>query len=692
MEAEAHTRRQLAAIMFSDIVGYTAMMGRDELAAMHALKGHRDHLRDILPRFNGRLLGEIGDGTLSSFQSAVDAVNCALELQSELASVPEFRLRVGIHVGDVLFTDDNVYGDGVNVASRIHALATPGAICISATVYDDIRNQPELRTKALRDLGEQHLKNVSRPIRVYVLTPDAMMAKPHRALAIRMPARAMLSAAVVLVIGAIAFAVVKWKPAIMSLSSSSSTPPPQTQPAAHEIRSIAVLPLDNFSGDSAQEYFVDGMTDELTTDLAKISALRVISRGSVMQYKGAHRPATPQIARALNVDAILEGSVMRAGDKVRITAQLIDAPNDKHLWADSFERDSRDVLAMQDELALAIARQINIALTPVEQARLSKRYEVNPAALDAYLKGMAALTKVTAEGFQQATEYFNESITIDPNFARGYAGLGSVYLTAADLTMSNQVAMPKARELLAKAQQLDDDIADVHSWLGDIDATYDYDWSAAEAEHRRAVELEPGSSIAHLLYGDMLTALTRYDEAEQQLRLGQLLDPMSPYPHLDLGQLYNAKRDYPKALREFSAALQIQPNWWVANFHRGITYSRMGHYRESYKELEKAVALAPLPGSIAVLGTTYARSGRTADARKELDRLNHLPPQLYVAPCYPAWIHLALGEKDIGFALLDKAYEERSGCLQNLLSVTEYDEFRSDPRFIKLTKEVGLAK
>src|SRR5712691_6791202 len=406
----ANPTRELAAIMFSDIAGYTAIMGRDERKALRALDDHRDLLRTILPRFNGRLVGEIGDGTLSSFHSALDAVNCARAAQAALQDDPSLKLRIGIHLGD-----------GVNVASRIHALASPGAICISANVYDEIRNKPEFQVK---DLGEQKFKNVERPMRVYSLAASAPSV-PLSAAQPRVGRRAILAGVGALLLAAVAYGVAKWRLPAPSI--------PATQPAtARVIRSIAVLPLDNYSRDPNQEYFADGMTDELITDLAKISALRVISRGSVMQYKGAHRPPTPEIAKALNVDAVVEGSVVRIGDRVRISAQLIDALADKHLWAKSYERNSRDVLALQDELASAIARQINIELTPDEQARFAKAHPVKPEAHEAYLKGRYYLSSYTQAGVKKAIDQFELAIKADPSFALPYTGLADAYTYGED--------------------------------------------------------------------------------------------------------------------------------------------------------------------------------------------------------------------------------------------------------------------
>jgi len=685
--------RELAAIMFSDIVGYTALMGRDEREGLRAVREHRERLRAVLPLFNGRLIGEVGDGTLSSFHSAVDAVNCARELQATLVENPELRLRIGIHVGDVVFTDKTVLGDGVNIASRIHELAPPGGCCISERVYEEIRNKPEFH---VQDLGEKHLKNVARPIRAYALTAADAPGQPRSSLRSSTDAgqsrrrRLAIGVGALLIIAIVGISTWKW----IGLSSVWS-PVGAHAPA---MRSIAVLPLENLSGDPAQEYFADGMTDELITDLAKISGLRVISRTSVMKFKGEHREQLPEIAKALGVNTIVEGSVLRIGDKVRITAQLIDAPTDKHLWADSYERDTRDVLTLQDEVASTIAQQIDVELTPNEQARLAHPRPVNPEALEAGLKGRYFIGKGTSEGYQKAKECFEQAIKIAPDFAGGYVGLAAVYAVAGDIFVSNQEVMPKAKELLATALRLDDTNADAHSWLGWIHWNYDYDWVAAETEYRRAIELAPGNADIHASYGSMLIWQARFDEAEPELKLAQLLDPVFAPNYLNMGQLFNvrgyylnAPGDYQKALEQCRKAVEIDPSYWPAyTLCFAYSYDRMGNHSQALKAFEKGVAIEPVPMSIALLGYGYAKSGNRDRARKVIEQLDHFPAQTYVSPCWPAFVHLALGENDLALDLLEKAYQERSGCLTDLKTDRDWDPLRSDPRFIDLLKKVGL--
>ena len=671
-------KRELAAIMFSDIAGYTSIMGRDEHQAMRALAAHRELLRSLLPRFNGRLVSETGDGTLSSFQSAVDAVSCAREIQAALGDDGDLHLRIGIHVGDVVFTNNTVLGDGVNVASRIHGLAPPGGICISANVYDEIRNKPGMRAK---DLGEKKLKNVSRPIRVYALALVPAVERPTQK-TVGKRWGAIAAGVGALTLAAVVYGVARWR---------SFGPRPGGQPAAENriIRSIAVLPLNNFSGDPNQEYFADGMTDELTTDLAKISALRVISRTSVMQFEGEHRKPVPEIARELNVDAVVEGSVLRIGDKVRITAQLIDAAADKHLWAESYERDSRDVLALQDEVASAIARQINIELTPDEQARFASARPVNQQAHDALLKGLYNLRKHSPEGDTEAGEYFSQAIRIDPKFAEAYAALAGFYVVAAagSLSLSPREVMPKAREAAEKALELDDSLAAAHVVVGRIKFSYDFDWSGGEAELQRAITLDPNSAPAHSWYGWLLTMEGRFDQGEAEFERASELDPLHLSFILNVGLPLMFRGQFDKAIEQVSKVLAMDPNFGFAYFDLGKIDIASGKPAEGIVELQKTGSLRSWSTLIGYLGYAYAASGRRDEAKKLIDELSH---RRYAAPDAIAIIYLGLGDKEGALEWLSKAYQDRSYNLIFLKVDHSWDPLRFDPRFIDLLKKVGL--
>jgi adenylate cyclase len=599
----AAPRRELAAIMFSDIAGYTAIMGRDEQEGLDARNSHRELLRTILPRFNGQLLGDLGDGALSSFHSAIDAVHCARAFQAATGNAPRFKIRVGIHVGDVLFADNTVIGDGVNVASRIVALAEPGAICISERVYEEIRNQ---RGMAVKSLGQKNLKNVSRPIGVYLLSEgvDSAGAAESSAWTARMKKGVSLVGVGAIVIAALAYvALTRHAPAPNSVTPMSSGP--------HVIRSIAVLPLDNYSGDPRQEYFADGMTDELTTDLATISQLRVISRGSVMQFKGEHRPSTPQIAKLLNVDAVVEGSVLRVDDKVRITAQLIDAPADKHLWAKSYERDSRDVLALQDELASAIAREINVQLTPGERARLTSAPTVNPQAHDAYLKGRYFFNRPSDENLKKAIAQFEEASRLDPNFAPAYSGLSDAYLWAGynEGVFTAAQAMPKAKAAAEKAIQLDDHSAEAHTSLAVFKLFYEFDWADCEREFRRAFTLDPNYAFAHDQFGLALALQGRLDEGLAESKRAIELDPLSPEITIDAATALAWQGNYEAAKQEARKAGDLDPAFFFAHYTAGWIDIEAGKISDAVPELQKATAIDSPAWVAAVLGYAYGASG-----------------------------------------------------------------------------------
>jgi adenylate cyclase len=677
--ASSHTR-ELAAIMFSDVVGYTAIMGRDENEALRALDAHRELLRSFLPKYDGRMGGEIGDGTLTSFHSAFDAMNCARELQASLHQ-PELKVRIGIHLGDVVFSNNTILGDGVNIASRIHALAPPGGICVSANVYDEIRNKPGSH---FRDLGQQRFKNVSRPIRVYQIVGDALDTMPVKGRARRRRAELIAGASALILTGLIVVTMRSRSPAPASLPAPSV--------AKHTINSIAVLPLDDFSGDPNQEYFADGLTDELTTDLATISALRVISRGSVMQFRGEHRPSTPEIARMLDVDAVIEGSVARSGDKVRVTAQLIDAPADKHLWARSYERDSRDVLAMQDEIAQAIAREVNVELTSAEQAHFANSRKVNPAAHDAYLKGRYIMESDTEERVQKAIEQFEEAIKIDPNFALPYTGLADAYSYGADWFFPAVEVMPKAKAASEKALQLDDSLAEAHTSLALIKYQFDFDWTGSEREFRRAIELNPNYAFGHDQYGYLLAWQGRFDESLAEFQRASELDPLSPGITTDVGAPLVFQAKYEAAKERGRKALELDPGFNFAQWGLGWTDLHAGNFKEAIPELEKARVIDSPPFIAGFLGYAYAKAGDHAKAEAIIAELKRKSSRRFVSPACIALVYLGLGEKQRALEGLEKAYEVRSQWMSLLKVDTIFDPLRSEPRFIELLKKVGLDK
>ncbi len=463
------------------------------------------------------------------------------------------------------------------------------------------------------------------------------------------------------------------------------------EPSAPRIQSIAVLPLENLSQDPEQEYFADGMTDELITKLAQISALRVISRTSAMRYKGTKKSVS-EIARELHVDAVVEGAVMRAGDRVRISAQLIEAPTDHHLWAASYERDLRGVLSMQDEVTRAIVSEIRVKLTAREQARLANTHPIDPEAYRFYLQGRYYRYKLTPEGLLKATEYFQQALARDPAYALAYAGLADAYDSLAFFTVLSPLeVMPKAKAAAVKALEIDDNLAEAHASLGWAGFTYDRDWPAAGRHLERAIVLNPAYPLAHSYYSLYLGALGRSEEGLTEAKRALDLDPVSPaIVHYMVVQLYVARR-FDEAIEQCRKTLELDPSFTPVHGTLGHVYAAKGMYREALAEYEQYSALSGgSPGSTAFVGYAHARLGQRSYAFRVLDRLRAASKQRYVPALSFAIVYVGLGEKEQAFMWLEKAYEERTNSLAYLKVQATWDPLRSDPRFADLVRRIGL--
>jgi TolB-like protein/DNA-binding winged helix-turn-helix (wHTH) protein/Flp pilus assembly protein TadD len=462
-------------------------------------------------------------------------------------------------------------------------------------------------------------------------------------------------------------------------------------PAPAGIRSIAVLPLENLSGDASQNYFADGMTDELITDLAQISALRVISRTSVMVYKGARKPL-PQIARELNVDAIVEGTVLRSGDQVRITAQLIEASTDKHLWSQSYEGELRDTLALQNRVAGAIADQIRINLTPQEQAALKNVKVVNPEAYESYLKGRYFWNKRTADGLKVALAYFKQAIEEDPKYAEAYSGLADTYALLGDwqyAVMTPKEAFPKAKAAAVKALELDGSLGEAHNSLAFVLDGFDWDFDSAGREFQRAIELSPGYATAHHWYAWHLGLLGRFDDAIAEMTKAQNLDPLSLIINADLAELLGLAHSYDESIRQSRKTIEMDPNFALAHNHLAQAYLQKHMYDEAVAELQKAVKLSGgSPTCLANLARAYIASGKRSEAVKLLGDLKKRSNPGYSNAAEIAMIYASLGDTDQAMTWLEKGYEERFN--PGVLLRPGFDPLRSDPRFQNLVRRIGL--
>jgi TolB-like protein/Tfp pilus assembly protein PilF len=458
--------------------------------------------------------------------------------------------------------------------------------------------------------------------------------------------------------------------------------------APGQITSIAVLPLENLMGDSEQDYFVAGMHEALITELSKIGALTVISRTSAMRYQNTDK-SVPEIARELGVDAVVEGSVFRVENTVRITAQLIEAATDRHLWADNFDRELRDILALHSDVARAIANEIKIKLTLQEQARLVRPRPVDAEAYQLYLRGRYHWNQRTQEGFQKGLEFFEQALERDPTYPLAYAGLADSYnLLANYFFLPPQEAFPRAKAAAIKALEIDDTLAEAHTSLAFARHHYDWDWSGAEGEYKRALELNPGYATAHQWYAEYLTTVGRHEEAIAEIRRAQELDPLSLVIDSNVGRLlYHAHR-YDQAIDELQNTLRLDPNYFWAHVFLGMAFEQKGMYAEAIAEFQKVAALSGGEPNVP-LAHTYAASGRTDDARKMLKALQ----QRYgedVESYFMGGIHAALGEKDEAFAWLEKAYEEHSFFLVFLKTEPWFDPLHTDPRFQDLLRRMNF--
>lgn len=460
------------------------------------------------------------------------------------------------------------------------------------------------------------------------------------------------------------------------------------------IDSIAVLPLKNLSDDREQDYFADGMTEALITNLGKVGALRVISRTSVMRYKDTKKPL-PEIARELQVDALVEGTVSRAGDRLRITANLIQASPERHIWAETYERNLSDVIALQNDVARTITQQIQVQLTPEEHVRLSASRLVDPEAYKLYIKGRYFWVKRNRESFDRAMGYFQQAIDRDPTYAAPYSGLADCYvLFGSSFDVGGQApndVQPKAKAAALKALELDHSLADAHNSIAYIKLTYDWDWTGAEAEFKKSLALNPGHAHGHHWYAHLLLSSGRPEEALAESNRALELDPVSPIINLHLGWHYLYTKQHDRAIEQLAKTLELDPDYALAHWYLGLAYEQKKMYPDALREMGRAKDL--LPTNLAVqcdIGHLYAVSGDKGDAEKMIAKLKEESARRYVNQYELALIYIGLGQNDQAFKALERAYREHSDMMVYLNVDPRLDYIRSDSRFADLIRRVGV--
>ena len=690
--------RKLAAIMFTDMMGYSALSQVNEKLGQELLEEHRQLLRGIFPRFHGTEIKTIGDAFLVEFNSALEAAQCAIAIQRALAkrnadapAERQIQVRIGIHIGDVVHRGGDVYGDGVNIASRIEPLAGAGGICVSMDVERQIRNSLEAR---FEKLAPTELKNISITMDLFrIVLPwekqksdvpgrsdshsDAGGRGQKSEVRKRSVALSPSKLLPVTILVLVALGVGRWW---TTRSRNTSSP--------SRITSLAVLPFKNYSADNSQEYFADGMTDLLTTELSGIGALTVKSHQSALKFKGSTK-SMPEIGQELHADAIMEGSVLRDGNHVTVNVQLIEALTDRHLWAKKFEGDVANIFKMRNEVVEAIAHEIQAAISPEQSSRLSSARSVNPDALQQYLLGRQAWNRQNEKGFDEALEHFSRAKEIDPELALAWAGLADVYCSAADATIPAREAGLKAKAAADRALQLDDSLAEAHTAEGAV-AANDFRWADSERELHRAIELNPNYAPAHWQYGWLLIWVGRIDEAQTQTERAVELDPLSAVMTIDACVPYALKKDYDKAIAQSHKAMQLDPSFFLPHFALGWIEIVRGDYANAIQELHAAQSLDTNPIITAYLGFAYGRSGQKGKAVETLNDLDQLAQRRFVTPFCQALVYAGLGEGSQAIDWLEKAYGERSAWIGWLKVQPMLDPLRSNPRFQALYKKMNF--
>ncbi len=673
--------RRLSAIMFTDMVGYSALTQKNEALALDLLDEHRKILRPFFPKHDGREIETAGDSFFVEFNSAVEATNCAIEIQTTLhernKTVPRERsilLRIGLHIGDVVYMEQHVHGDGVNIAARMEPLAQPGGICISEDVARQIRNKISY---PVVKLGEEKLKNISMPMDIYcIVLPWLHFDKFHKPYSRKKFTVYSLALLCVLITIGVFFFLKNYSSKDLSYS---------------KLR-LAVLPLANISNDAKDEYFADGMTEELISGLSKISGLNVIARTSVMKYKVTDKDIS-QIGQELMVGTILEGSVRKMENKARITVQLINVSTQEHLWSMEYDRDLKDIFMTQSEIAQNVANELKVRLVSSEKEQLKKSSTENRIAFEEYLIGKHFLNQKTPESIQTAIIHFENSIKEDALFALPYANLAYCYTligVAGYSTVARNDAEIKAKEAVMKSLQIDSTLAEAHAALGYIKFRVDWDWNGAEKELKKAVELKPGYATAHEWYALFLAVRERLDEALKEMHKAYELDPVSSSVNTGLARIYDFRNELDKAKIQIEKTIALDSNYAEAHFTEGMIYYKTKEYEKSVSALQKAIELSGRrPVMLGMLGVVYTKLGKTNDAKKLLAELESSPmnnDKLWAAMT----IKSGLGQSEEFFKDLEKLLDDKYGILIYMRVSRDFYKENNDPRYHQILKRIGL--
>lgn len=636
--------RQLAAILFADMTGYTALMQENEQLARAKRQRLKEVLEHTIARFHGKILQYYGDGSLSIFNSAIDSVHAAIEIQQQLLQHPKVDLRIGIHTGDVIIEEEAIYGDGVNLASRIESLAVPGGVFVSEKVFDEIRNQEHIQT---RELGYFELKNIKQPIRVFAIANNGIIV-----------------------------------PGRSEVRGKTAAP----------VNRLAVLPFVNMSADPENEYFSDGITEELLNTLTRVDGLQVTSRTSAFAFKGKNDDIR-DIAIQLNVDKILEGSVRKAGNRVRITAQLINAADGFHIWSETYDRKLDDIFEVQDEISGIIANKLKENLSGAERPAIRSSVK-NIAAYTHYLKGLHFKNKITPADTRKAIECFKQAIAIEPGYAEAHAMVAQSYCSLGTMgQMIPHTAFEIGHQYADKALELDADIAEGHIAKAMAFLYYEWKWDEAYDALQKAIELNPSRVEAYDLLGFYYIAKAQKSEGVKVLEHAEQIDPLSPTIIRSLGTMYIFEERFDDAIRQADKLLEMNPEMRSAIELKAWAIGMKGDWESALVLFEEVHRLTghPLKGLMG-LGVCYARCGMMDKALECVHKLElrqqQEPDSVVDGDLAAVW--LGIGDIDKTYYYLNECIDKRMGPVACFIEYPPYKVVKADPRFNDLKQRMGI--
>jgi len=629
--------------LFAAIDGYAEIKAQDKQHALDLSRTAREIMKPLIEQHNGIWMHERDGKIYINFTAPEDAVNYSVAVQQALQNESELKLRIGIHTVD--FKTGIMTGDVV--ASAISETTVSGGVSISDNVYSAIQDRTDIKAEFFKQMK---LEGVERTIRVYTLAGEGL-AEP-----------------------------------VTKSSADDSVSKTKPQP------SIAVLPFINMSADPEQEYFCDGMAEEIINKLSQIEDLRVIARTSSFYFKGEKVDIT-DIGKKLTVEWVLEGSVRKAGNRVRVTAQLVKVSDQTHIFSNNYDRDLEDIFAIQDEISLAIVEALKVKLLKTEKAAIVKRHTDDLEAYNLYLKGNYYWQMLTIEGLDKAIECYEQALQKDPHYALAYTGLAAVYRASSYWgNVPPNEGYPRAKEYAKKALEIDDTLAEAYAFLGCISTFYEWNWKAAEQECKRALELNPNSAFVHMWYSELLIVTERHEEAIAEAKRAQELDPLSSFINEDVGFIFHNAGRYDEAIEVSRMTITMYPNYFGAHLVLGWAYQVKSMLKEAIAELEKAVDISGgTPIAVTYLTTAYYESGKKDKAEKLFDSLKQRSRNDYVPPMLFYLIHRVRGDMDHAFEWLERACNEHDIILPWIIVIPiESLRIPDEPRFKALLKKAGL--